>query len=110
LSELGTHGYAAIDEEVIPMRERKQEIRQRVSTYLEVSRACFREAEIASAWRTAQVFRRLGQQYLDKAKRLQPNIFAMPPAQARVPWRLGPMVAASGLRADPGLQADRSAG
>jgi hypothetical protein len=100
LSELGTHGYAAIDEEVIPMRERKQEIRQRVSTYLEVSRACFREAEIARAWRTAQVFRRLGQQYLDKAKRLQPGIFAAPPARAHAPWRVDATVAASGLQAD----------
>jgi hypothetical protein len=83
------------------MRERKQETLQRASSYLEVARACFREAEIARGWRTAQVFRGLGQQYLNKAKRLQPDILAKPPAQAQAPWRLAPIVTASGLQVDP---------
>jgi hypothetical protein len=60
------------------MRERKQEALQRASSYLEVTRACFREAEVTRARRTAHVFRKLGQQYLEKAKRLNPSILATP--------------------------------
>jgi hypothetical protein len=71
-----------------PMSERRREAAaQRASSYLEVARACFRDAEVACHWRTAVVFRKLGQQYLDKAKRLNPTILASPPARTRLTWR-----------------------
>ena len=70
------------------MRERERETAaQRSLSHMEVARACFREAELARHWRTAKTFRKLGQQYLEEAKRLNPMIFASPPARTRLTWR-----------------------
>ena len=69
--------------------QRREAAAQRASSYLEVARACFRDAELARHWRTAEVFRKLGRQYLDKAKKLNPMILGSSPAQTRLTWRDG---------------------
>lgn len=72
------------------MQERRRDAAaQRASSCLEVARACFRDAEVARHWRTAEVFRKLGQQYLDKAKKLNPMILGSAPTQTRLTWRDG---------------------
>ncbi len=86
------------------MRDRERTARERLLSHLEVARACFREAEIVRHWRTVEVFRKMGQQYLDKAKRLDPNILGSAPARTRVTWRLD-----SSATERPDLRIDRAA-